>query len=316
MNSLDKLVPKSWRGWMVALVGLVITFWLYYGCAYEPILQQYQDVFLQKPAQVESIPGFENVSMTIFRPTTIAFSNFVERKMIARMENRGNMDETFTLSAIPQKGSEFLRIRSEANLERDEYSSAFSVTIPRQSIREIELYLSVEHVEDSAQNKNFKMDLYVNGSLVSFGASALDFSYDPLQAFRESAIRFLLFPPFSNLFLASLVFFVVGGVEERKKSLLFSLLCQNARKVVSKLRIPAFSRADWEQFYQDAADIAAWLIASGLLFLALSVLSAGLFFPGVTVLWFVPLWCLGLLFLSFILWLLLLSVKVPALVQP
>jgi len=299
---------------MVALVGLMITFGLYYFFAYEPILRQYQAAFLQKPANVTSVPGFEQISWTVFRPTTLGFSNFVERKMVIRMENQGDKQVSFVLTAFPEPGSEYLRIRSESNLESDEYTSAFDVTIPPKSIREIDLYLSVEHIENNAKATNFKMSLYVNGNKLSFGANSLDFSYEPLTAFRESAIRFLLFPPFSNVFLASLVFFVVGGVEERKSSLLFVALQKMAEwfiKHITRVPLPKWQWLDLvngQALLDDMADIAAWLVASGLLFLSLSFWAAGLVFPGLRV-WIIPFWLLGGLVLFFALLFLLLSVK-------
>lgn len=291
MDVFKNLVPNSWRGWVVALVGLIISFWVYYGLAYENILSTYQDTFLKASVAVTNQFILDNhLSITILRPRNIAFGDFVERECIVRIENQGPNDVQFWLTAqgILEDGKPSpLRIRSEANYQSEEYKSAFNIDIPAHSIQEVALYLSLEQAPQDQSHQDYKLALYVkpiqpqsqnptpnqNSIPLTFDGDALTFPYKPMDAFRESVMKFFLFPPLSNIFLVSVVLFVVGGVENRKKSALFYGFSLRWTPLASILLsfLSGFKwvkGCDWEKFVQDLLEIFSWMLCSGVLFLS------------------------------------------------
>lgn len=219
----DLPVPKRKFSWLITVVLLVVSFYLYYGFFYQKFVDVYSDGIYQS-SEFES----DNFNGSVMLPKSI--SAFVARPVRVQIINdlKGEKSQTIedlTVSVYSEPVEKNVQRISSLMFDPKKYVLENSYVIDQfQPYEIVEFEIPIQAKADQKiviyatfpeKDNNNSDILTYQTELLSFSAPNL--SYKPVQTYVQVAIEYLLMPPISNGLLPVLVAFVVYSMEYRRK---------------------------------------------------------------------------------------------------
>lgn len=274
---MDKFTPLTRRGLIAALILIPLTFSVYYVGLYPPIIQNYEQSFIKAEF-------FKNgwLDVKVHYPSYVA--DFVEREIVVDVKNLAptSISPTVIVSATtsivtgdPKKDPR-IHIAAKSNgLESSTATNnALLLNLPPNGLASGELMISIQNasVVSAEMPLDATLTFYVsitdtvNQLIPEPSTTTLTTTFSREKAFRQSAIRYLILPPWSNGILPIVVIAAVWFSENRWLArcigwLVKKFMPKPQEKLIKHIRrnVICYNFLEWLALVVSAILLLAWL---------------------------------------------------------
>ncbi len=217
------------RRWVISILMIAFAYFAYYNYAGQQMLQQYQAALWNSKALAKDISGLKDVEITVLIPKFIADAELLEQELIIHLINNSDDAQVIQIGitgTVEKESNAFVTGHLKGEGGKSGASSYIKLEVPPRSSTTETLLVSAINSGGitSEQELSVLFTLFANSKPLVFkdGGSQdgnVYAKFNRFKAFQQTAVRALIFPPFSNGFLVLIPLFLTWFAEPTAKFL-------------------------------------------------------------------------------------------------